>query len=570
MPDLNNPTPAIVAQGAVRRLPRLALLLLCAAYVIPGLLGREPWRNADMATFGYVLEMASGATSWLDPQMLGLQPEADGLLPYWLGAWAVQWGPAWISPVLLVRLPFALMLSLTLMATWYAVYFLAQNPRAQPVAFAFGGEANPTDYARAIGDGGLLALIACLGLAQLSHEVTTHLAQLFFATLVFYAAAAIGYRIAIPTAALAVGMAGLVLSAAPTLAVLFGAGAASLHLLAADPATGGRRGALRASGTLALFTLLAAALGSALDLWHWRILLPQDAGSKDWRSLLRLLSWFTWPAWPLVLWTLWRWRRQIVSTRVSMHLALPLWFAAITVFSALTTKPADRALLLSLPALATLAAFALPTLRHSISALIDWFTLLFFTGCGIVIWVIWFAMQTGLPRQAAVNVFKQAPNFQAEFSLPIFLIALLASLVWAWLVKWRVGRHQSAIWKSLVLPAGGAALCWLLLMTLWMPLLDFVRSYRQVAADLVAQVAPSRCLQTQDLDRDQIAAFKYHGGFSLEPESAQSGCPWLIADPELLEARDAKPDPSRWRLHSALRRTSGKGDEVSLYRRITP
>ena len=523
-----------------------------------------------MATFGYMLEMARGATSWLDPRLLGLRPEADGLLPYWIGALALQLGPAWISPVLLVRLPFALMLSLTLMATWYAVYYLAQNPRAQPVAFAFGGEANPTDYARAIGDGGLLALIACLGLAQLSHEVTTHLAQLCFATLVFFAAAAIGYRIMMPAIALAAGLCGLVLSAAPTLAVLFGAGAALLHLLAANPATGGRRGALRAAGTLALMTLLAAALASALDLWHWRILLPQDAGSKDWRSQLRLLSWFTWPAWPLVLWTLWRWRRQITSTHISLHLALPLWFAAITVFSALTTKPADRALLLSLPALAALAAFALPTLRHSVSALIDWFTLLFFTGCGIVIWVIWFAMQTGIPRPAAVNVFKQAPNFYAEFSLPIFLIALLASLVWAWLVKWRVGRHQAAIWKSLVLPAGGAALCWLLLMTLWMPLLDFVRSYRLAAADLVGLIEPARCLQGQDLDRDQIAAFQYHAGVRLEPESAQSDCQWLIADPELLAKRAATPDPARWQLHAAIRRASGKGDEVLLYRRLTP
>ena len=107
-------TPAIVAQSAVRRLPRLALLLLCAAYVIPGLIGREPWRGADMATFGYMLNMAQGATSWLDPQMLGMRPAADGLLPYWIGALAVQWGPAWISPVLLVRIPFALMLILTL------------------------------------------------------------------------------------------------------------------------------------------------------------------------------------------------------------------------------------------------------------------------------------------------------------------------------------------------------------------------------------------------------------------------------------------------------------------------
>jgi len=34
------------------------------------------------------------------------------------------------------------MLALTLAATWYAVYNLASHPRAQPGAFAFGGEAN--------------------------------------------------------------------------------------------------------------------------------------------------------------------------------------------------------------------------------------------------------------------------------------------------------------------------------------------------------------------------------------------------------------------------------------------
>lgn len=523
-----------------------------------------------MATFGYMREMARGATSWLDPQLLGMRPDADGLLPYWIGAWALQWGPAWISPVLLTRLPFTAMLALTLVATWYAVYHLASNPRAQPVAFAFGGEANPTDYARAIGDGGLLALIASLGLAQLSHEVTPHLAQLCFAALTFYAAAAIGYRILVPALGLAAGLTGLVLSAAPSLAVLFGGGAALLHLLAADPATGGRRRALRSAGILALLTLLVAALASALELWRWRILLPQDDGSKDWRALARLLFWFTWPAWPLVLWTLLRWRRQLMSRAISLHLALPLWFAGVAIFAALTTKPADRALLLALPALATLAAFALPTLQRSVAALIDWFTLLFFSGGAVVIWIIWFAMQTGVPRQAAANVFKQAPDFQARFSLPIFLVALCATLVWAWLVKWRVGRHQSAIWKSLVLPAAGAALCWLLLMTLWMPLLDYVRSYKVAVAEVAAQVAPERCLQALDISRDQVAALQYHGGFTVEPATAQARCRWLVADPGLDGKQDARLDPDRWRLQARVRRSSGKDDEVLLFGRVGP
>src|SRR6218665_1982897 len=74
--------------------------------------------------------------------------------------------------------PFAAVLVVTLLATWYGTYYLARSPGAQPVAFAFGGEANPPDYARAMADGALLALIACLGLAQLSHEMSSHLAQL--------------------------------------------------------------------------------------------------------------------------------------------------------------------------------------------------------------------------------------------------------------------------------------------------------------------------------------------------------------------------------------------------------
>ena len=58
---LNQPTPAIVAQDAVRRLPRTALLLFCLAYVVPGFVGREPWKNADITAFGHMFELARGS-----------------------------------------------------------------------------------------------------------------------------------------------------------------------------------------------------------------------------------------------------------------------------------------------------------------------------------------------------------------------------------------------------------------------------------------------------------------------------------------------------------------------------
>src|SRR6187549_960991 len=115
---LNQPTPAIVAQDAVRRLPRVALILFCLAYVVPGFVGREPWKNADVTAFGYMFELARGTSSWLAPTLVGQPPEFDALLPYWLGAWAMQLLPAWIPPDFAARIPFVLLLVLAFVATW--------------------------------------------------------------------------------------------------------------------------------------------------------------------------------------------------------------------------------------------------------------------------------------------------------------------------------------------------------------------------------------------------------------------------------------------------------------------
>ncbi|KAB7542803.1 hypothetical protein ET532_025710, partial [Verminephrobacter sp. Larva24] len=84
------PTPAIVTQQAVSPLPRWALLLLCSAYVVPGFVGREPWKSADITAFGYMLALARGQTPWFGPLLGGMPPESESLLPYWLGAWALQ------------------------------------------------------------------------------------------------------------------------------------------------------------------------------------------------------------------------------------------------------------------------------------------------------------------------------------------------------------------------------------------------------------------------------------------------------------------------------------------------
>lgn len=558
---MNQPTPAIVAQDAVRRLPRPALILFCIAYVLPGFVGREPWKSADITGFGYMFELARGTSSWMSPTLMGQAPEFDALLPYWLGAWAMRIAPGWITPDFAARIPFIALLVLTLAATWYGVYYLARSPQAQPVPFAFGGEAKPTDYARAIADGGLLALVATLGLAQFSHETTPSLAQLAFTSTTFYGIAAMRYRPLVGTLALSIGLCALSLSGAPTMAALFGLGGIALVLLDRypDPAAVFEP-AVRAS--LVGFAIAAAlALSSALNLWQWRL---TPAGiPHEWRNFGRLLLWFTWPAWPLALWTLWRWRLHLTSR----HVALPLWFALVSLLTTILTPSSDRSLLLALPALAALAAFSLPTLSRSVSALIDWFTLLFFTGCAVIVWVVWLSLHTGIPPKPAQNVARLAPGFVPTFSLLALLVAIAATLAWLWLVRWRTGRHRQVIWKSLVLPAAGTALCWVLLMTLWLPALDYARSYSPLVRNVRKLMDSPGCVEELGLSRAQLTAFMYHGAMDVRHATREGSCPWLLVAEPILPAAGIALDMKAWQLVANVRRPSDKDENVLLYRR---
>jgi 4-amino-4-deoxy-L-arabinose transferase-like glycosyltransferase len=566
---VNFPTPAIVAQSAVRRLPRVALLLLCAAYVLPGFWGRSLWKAQDIEAFGYMLQLAQPAAgeaiSWLKPTLLGSTDSNLALLPYWLGAAFIRLAPAGFED-LFARLPFIGMLIATLTATWYAVYALTRHPAAQPVAFAFGGEAKPADYARAMADGGLLALLACLGLARLAHETTPALSQLCFGALLFFGLATWARHRIQSAAAVAIGMLGLTLSGAPTLALWLGIGGSVICASAqADPAQ--RRLSMLDLGLMALIGLLCITTAGALDLWRWRVV-PHTM--VDVHILAKLIAWFTWPAWPLALWALWRWRGQLSQGWRYPHLGLPLWFVLVTVGATWFTGLSDRALLTSLPAIAALAALALPTLKRSLGALIDWFTLLFFSVCALTIWVVWVAMQTGTPARPAANVARLAPEFIPSFSVGAFAVALLATLAWAALVKWRTGYHRAAIWKSLVLPAGGAVLCWLLLTTLWLPLLDYARSYAPLVQKITRTTGPTACLQYAGISKAQGAALMYHAPARLVPmQTPQPGCAWLVIDNANRSLLSAKIKSLGWEEVAAIKRPTDKVETLVIFRPAT-
>jgi hypothetical protein len=484
------PSPAIVSQDAVRRFPIWALRFIGLFYILAGFVGREPWKSEDIAQFVRVLAFLGASATSI--------PEA-----YWLVA----------------RVIAAALLGLTFICTWYGTYYLARRDAAQPVPFAFGGEAQPTHYASAIADGALLALIACLGLAQLSHETTAALLQLTLVGLLFFAISAYRYH--------------------PYKSV---------------------------------FSLILSSLGLVFFLPGLTLQWHQLMDFKNWLRVLQLLAWFAWPAWILALLALVKWRRHWLCKRPATHILLPLVIVAIhAILLPLANQP-DRWFLSALPALACLAAFALPTMKRSLKSLIDLFTLLFFSTCGLVIWVVWMALETGIPPQPAANVARLAPLFTPSYAMPVVLLAIAASVAWVWLVAWRLGRHRPAIWMSMVLPAGGAALCWFLLMSLWLPLLDHARSYQPLMAQIrpILSSLPSGCLQTHGLSRAQRAALRYYIKLPLVDASRGMECHWLIADGQGLANMPEYVVPSHWQQKAKLRRPTDDNEDWLIYERVLP
>ena len=550
-------TPALLTRRGAQRLPRLALLLFCAAYVLPGIFGRDPWRNADLAAYGLMAAMAEGRTAWLAPTLGGLPVDA-ALLPHWLGAAFVAALGPWLGGPLAARLPFALLLALTLALVWYATYHLARTEAAQPVPFAFGGEAEPVDYARAIADAALLALIASLGLLQLGHETTPELAQLVAVALLLWSLAVAPYRAFAGRLGAIAGLGVLSASGAPAMALAMGAGA-TLVCARSSYAVVRTTSAWGAVGPLA-----AICIGMLAQSWRWRVATGLDAG--DAWSILRQWAWFLWPVWPAMLWALWRWRRHLTHR----HVSVPLIVVLSGLGANLAMGGADRALMLALPGTAMLAAFALPTLKRGASAAVDWLSMCFFTISALAIWIIYVAMVTGWPAKPAANVAKLAPGFVAAFSWFDLIPALIGTLSWLWLVRWRTGRHREAVWKSMVIPAGGVALCWLLLSTLWLPLLDYARSMRPWVERLALHVRPDDCIAAPGLGTAQIAVLETQGRWRVDarPEAPSGDCRIRLAVTKTLPL---PAPPEGWTTLANVRRPSDR-DEVTVVwvRRATP
>lgn len=568
-------SPARVSAAAAAKLPRAVLLALIVAYIVSGLFGRDPWPDDDAAGFGIMWSMARSG-DWLLPAVAGEPVAVPGLLAYWTGAASIALLGPLIGAAAAARLPAIAWFILATAALWYAALRLARREEAQPVAFAFGGEATSRDYGRMLADIAVLLVLGTVGPLVTLHETTQEPAAFALCCVTLFALA-LSLERAMLGAALAGAAIGLLVLTRGLQPAVWLAVVALLVVGATD--SGPRR--MRAAGLVlvvagAIVTAWMAALVGAhgeagrgylqgwLDTGLATFALP-TAGGLAW--LLRSLAWYSWPLWPLALWALYAWRHGIGRPHIALGLALVAALAA-----SLATAPSTRTddLVHIVAPMALLAAFGAISLRRATENAIDWFAITAYGLVALAVWAYFFAMHAGVPPKMNVSVMRLTAGYVPPLDWARVIVAAAASGFWLALVVWRARQPTGALWRGPALGAAGLVMLWVVFSSLFLSAVDHRRSFAPLARAVAAQIAqagqPNDCVVAHHLRASHRALFAFHGGLRFAADGA-AGCAFALHRDVAGSLLDDNPPPGQWtELWQGHR--PGLGQELfRLYRR---
>ncbi len=513
--------PVRLPASATITLPRWGLISLCLLYILPGIFGRDPWKTDDAAGFGIMWTMANGTLfDWLFPNIQGLPMPNEAPLAYWTGAMLIKAFNWLIEDHLAAKISTLFFFAIGLVSIWHTAFLYGSRFEAQPLKLAFGGQPAAADYSRALADGALLIYVACLGLLLRSHETAVPALYVALVGAVFYSSAKIFHEKTIKASiflGINLSLLGLTKNLLlPTFLLL------SFIFLAAFK----YRSLLRLiifitipiSFSFSAIWLLSQYFFLENESIFLKYLLISNLKIINWPNLdniyffLKTAVWYTWPAWPIAAWAIYAWRRQN-----ALHILLPIFgIFSILLLIFVTKNPKDIDLLPLIPPLAILATFGLSTLKRGAINAIDWFAVMTFSSLALFIWLGWIAQQTGWPKDLINNFYRLAPGFKPEMNLIALIVASLTTFGWLQLLRWRLGRRPSVIWRAVVLSTGGLVLCWVLLMTLWLSWLNYGQSYAPVAIEIKNKMPINyKCVDTINLGPGQRASFAYLGNIEF-------------------------------------------------------
>ncbi len=286
-----------------------------------------------------------------------------------------------------------------------------------------------------------------------------------------------------------------------------------------------------------------------------RLLTPRPALSA-FGDLLELFGWAAFPVWPIAAWALWTNRKRLAEPAF----LLPL---AGTLIGLLWLLSREARALHALPALLPLillAAAGAGKLRRGAANALDWFGMMTFTLLAGLVWLGAVAMLAGVPPKLARNFAKLAPGFTAELSWFAATVALVATAAWIYSLV----RLPRSPWRAVTHWAIGLAVSWVLLVALWLPWVDYGKSYRPVAAALQAAVPKgSGCIARSGLGLSQRASLDYFAGIrTIGLREGGRQCRLLLVQSSPRE--EAQPG---WAKIWEGSRPGDKNERLRLYRR---
>ena len=521
------------------------LAALVAAFLLPGLVGHDPWKTEDALGFGVVHQMlASG--DWLRPMLAGEPFYEDGPLYFWVAAALVKLLGGVLPPHDAARFASALFV---LVALWF-VRLAAREL-----------------YGKREGDLSTLAFMGAVGLVWHAHETAAETAMIAGLAAAYYGVA-ISHRKPYK-GALAFGAGAGVAFLAKGIAAAAQPLAAALLVLAFSAPFRRRIFAVAAVSlaTLAPFVLLWPALLAAtapeyLAGWvGWQVdNIGHPPGLADLANVLKTFAWALFPVWPMTLWATWGYRRRLREPGFAVPFAASI---VSFVLLLLMGDPRDIDMLALLVPLAIPAGPAALAMRRGAANALAWFAMMTFTLAAGYMWFMWLATLAGVPERIGRHAARLQPGFELEIAGRPLVFAVLLTVAWFVLIL----RAERSTLRSLTHWAAGMTLIWGLATTLWLGWIDYGKSYRTVAASLhKALPAAARCVESRGLGATQRAVFHYHAGLVTRRAEVhgRTGCPYLLVQSSTREPA-VEPGPGWVRVWEGSRPRDR--ERYRLYRR---
>ncbi|WP_233800432.1 ArnT family glycosyltransferase [Paraburkholderia sp. HP33-1] len=218
------------------------------------------------------------------------------------------------------------------------------------------------------------------------------------------------------------------------------------------------------------------------------------------------------------------------------RVALPLLFAGIG-FAVLQSSATVRELYI-LPFIAPLALVAMQGVERLPARLHtgwDMTSRVLFGSAAALVWIVWSIMTSPASTHASLHLLGRWLPLDWVLPITSALIgsALLLTIGWLWLLP---SFKYAGKWRGALSWCAGAMLVWGLVSTLLLPWLDYAKSYRSVFQDLGAKMDiewnDGDCMASTGLGESEAPMLYYYTGIEHRPseDPRTTACTWLIVE----------------------------------------